>query len=222
MAETLFSALKISLLVASTATFMIAVFGLFLAYVLARHDFRGKHLLDALITIPMVLPPTVVGYFLVVLLGREGVIGRPLHELTGWSFVFTWQGAAIAAFVVALPLMVRVSRAAMESVDEDLIRISYSLGKSERETFFRIILPLSKGGIMAGTILAFARALGEFGATLMIAGNIPGKTSTLALSIYSAFQTGNDDLAKTLAIMLTLISGTVIYLAGKWTKSRWM
>ncbi len=222
MTETLFSALKISLLVASTATLMIAVFGLFLAYVLARRDFRGKHLLDALITIPMVLPPTVVGYFLVVLLGREGVIGGPLYRLTGWSFVFTWQGAAIAAFVVALPLMVRVSRAAMESVDEDLIRISYSLGKSERETFFRIILPLSKGGIMAGTILAFARALGEFGATLMIAGNIPGKTSTLALSIYSAFQTGNDDLAKTLAIILTSISGTVIYLAGKWTKSRWM
>lgn len=220
--EEILPALKISLLVSTSATLMIAVFGLFLAYLLARVEFRGKHLLDTLITIPMVLPPTVVGYYLVVLLGREGIIGSPLYRLTGWSFVFTWQGAAIAAFIVALPLMVRVSRSAMEAVDEDLVRISYSLGKSERETFFRVILPLSRGGIMAGIVLAFARALGEFGATLMIAGNIPGKTSTLSLSIYSAFQTGDDDLAKTLAIILTLVSGTVIYLAGKWTKSRWM
>lgn len=222
MTATILSALKISLVVASTATLMIAVVGLFFAYLLARVEFRGKHLLDALITIPMVLPPTVVGYYLVILFGREGWIGGPLYELTGWSFVFTWQGAAIAAFVVALPLMVRVSRSAMESVDEDLIKISYSLGKSKKETFFRVILPLARGGIMAGIILAFARALGEFGATLMIAGNIPGRTGTLSLSIYSAFQTGDDALAKTLALILTAISGTVIYLAGKWTKSRWM
>lgn len=220
--ESILPALKISLLVAVTATLMIAVVGLLLAYVLARIDFRGKDLLDALIAIPMVLPPTVVGYYLVILLGREGAIGAPLYRMTGWSFVFTWQGAAVAAFVVALPLMVRVSRSAIEAVDEDLIKISYSLGKSRTETFFRVVLPLARGGIMAGTILAFARALGEFGATLMVAGNIPGKTSTLSLSIYSAFQTGDDALAKTLALILTAISGGVIYLASKWTKSRWM
>ncbi len=217
--ENILPALKISLLVASTATFMIAVGGLFFAYVLARHDFRGKHLLDALITIPMVLPPTVVGYYLVILFGREGLIGAPLFELTGWSFIFTWQGAAIAAFIVALPLMVGVSRSAIEAVDEDLIQISYSLGKSKRETFFRVILPLARGGIMAGIVLAFARALGEFGATLMVAGNIPGKTSTLSLSIYTAFQTGDDHLAKKLALILTAISVAVIYLASKWTRS---
>jgi molybdate transport system permease protein len=217
--EKILLTLKISLLVSLSATCMILVVGLALAYLLARFEFRGKHMLDALVTIPMVLPPTVVGYYLVILLGREGLIGAPLFAATGWSFIFTWQGAAIAAFVVSLPLMVRVSRSAFESVDEDLIKISYSLGKSRLETFFRVILPLSRGGIMAGTILAFARALGEFSATLMVAGNIPGKTSTLSLSIYSAFQTGDDELAKTLALVLTAISATVIYLAGKWARS---
>lgn len=217
--EKILPALKISLLVSLSATLLIMVMGLALAYLLARCEFRGKHLVDALVTIPMVLPPTVVGYYLVILLGREGALGGPLYAMTGWSFVFTWQGAAIAAFVVSLPLMVRVARSAIESVDDDLIKTSYSLGKSKLETFFRVILPLSKGGIVAGTILAFARAIGEFGATLMVAGNIPGRTSTLSLSIYSAFQTGEDELARTLALILTGISALVIYLAGKWTRS---
>ena len=220
--EALLTAAKLSLWVSASATLLIALVGLVLAYVLARRDFRGKHLLDALISIPLVLPPTVVGYTLVVLFGREGWLGAPLYRLTGWSFVFTWQGAALAAFVVALPLMVRVSRAAIEAVDRDLINASTVLGKSEWETVFKVVLPLARGGIMAGILLAFARALGEFGATLMIAGNIPGKTSTLPLSIYSAFQSGDDALAQTLAIILTVISGTVIYLAGKWTSSRWI
>ncbi len=214
--------LKISLLVALTATAVIGVAGLLLAYLLARKDFKGKNFLDALITVPMVLPPTVVGYYLVLLLGREGWIGKPLYQLTGWSFIFTWQGATLAAAVVALPLMVKVSRAALESVDENLIKASYSLGKSEKETFFKVILPLARGGILAGLILAFARALGEFGATLMVAGNIPGKTSTMPLSIYSAFESGNDPLAQTLALVLTVISVVVIYLAGRWSRSRWM
>lgn len=214
--------LKLSLLVALTATAVIGVAGLLLAYLLARKDFRGKNFLDALITVPMVLPPTVVGYYLVLLLGREGWIGKPLYQLTGWSFIFTWQGAALAAAVVALPLMVKVSRAALESVDENLIKASYSLGKSEKETFFKVILPLARGGILAGLILSFARALGEFGATLMVAGNIPGKTSTMPLSIYSAFESGNDPLAQTLALVLTVISVVVIYLAGRWSRSRWM
>ncbi|MDE2260066.1 MAG: molybdate ABC transporter permease subunit [Betaproteobacteria bacterium] len=220
--EAILTAARLSLLVSVTATALIALVGLALAYVLARRDFRGKHLLDALISVPLVLPPTVVGYYLVVLFGREGWIGAPLYRLTGWSFVFTWQGAALAAFVVALPLMVRVSRAALEAVDKDLINTSYVLGKSEWETVRKVVLPLAKGGIMAGVLLAFARALGEFGATLMIAGNIPGRTGTLPLSIYSAFQSGDDALAQTLAIILTIISGTVIYLAGKWTSSRWI
>ena len=216
------SSLKISLWVATSSTLLVAVFGMALAFVLARCDFRGKNIIDAVVTIPMVLPPTVVGYCLVVLLGREGIIGAPLYRLTGWSFIFTWQGAVIAAFIVSLPLMVRVARSAFESVDEDLIRISYSLGKSKWETFVHVILPLARGGIMAGVILAFARGLGEFGATLMIAGNIPGKTSTLSLSLYSAFQAGDDARAGQLTWVLTGISVFVIYLSGKLSRGRWM
>ncbi len=220
--DSFLSALKISLWVATSSTLLVALFGLALAFVLARCHFRGKNFIDAVVTIPMVLPPTVVGYCLMMLLGREGIIGAPLYRLTGWSFVFTWQGAAIAAFIVSLPLMVRVARSAIESVDEDLIRISYSLGKSEWETFVHVILPLARGGIMAGVVLAFARGLGEFGATLMIAGNIPGKTSTLSLSIYSAFQAGDDAKAEQLAWVLTGISVFVIYLSGKLSRGRWM
>jgi molybdate transport system permease protein len=216
------SALKISLLIATSSTLLVALIGLALAVVLARCDFWGKSLLDAIVTIPMVLPPTVVGYYLMMLLGREGVVGAPLYQLTGWSLVFTWQGAVIAAFIVSLPLMVRVSRSAIESVDEDLIRISYSLGKSKWETFVHVILPLARGGVMAGVVLAFARGLGEFGATLMIAGNIPGKTSTLSLSIYSAFQAGDDVMAGRLAWVLTGISVFVIYLAGRLSRARWI
>ncbi len=220
--DSFLSALKISLWVATSSTLLVALFGLALAFVLARRHFMGKNIIDAVVTIPMVLPPTVVGYYLMMLLGREGVVGAPLYRLTGWSFVFTWQGAAIAAFIVSLPLMVRVARSAIESVDEDLSRISYSLGKSEWETFVHVILPLARGGIMAGVVLAFARGLGEFGATLMIAGNIPGKTSTLSLSIYSAFQAGDDAKAGQLAWVLTGISVFVIYLSGKLSRGRWM
>ncbi len=220
--EPLLDALRLSLMVSLSATVAVALVGLGLAYVLASRDFRGKHLLDTLISVPLVLPPTVVGYYLVVLFGRQGWLGGALQRWLGWSLVFTWQGAAVAAFVVALPLMVRVARAAIESVDQDLIQISATLGKSEWETAMRVVLPVARQGILAGLLLAFARALGEFGATLMIAGNIPGKTSTLPLSIYTAFQNGDDGLAQSLAVLLTLISGLVMYLANRWTVSRWM
>lgn len=219
--DKLLSPLILSALVATVATVFAAVIGLAIAYLLARYEFKGKNLLDSLVTIPMVLPPTVIGYYLIIIFGREGIIGKPLYQLTGWSFMFTWQGAALAATVVALPLMIKVSKAAIESVHPDMIKVSYSLGKSEWETFVKVILPIARGGIIAGTILSFARALGEFGATLMIAGNIPGRTNTMPLSIYSAFQSGDDELAQYLVIILTCISIAVIYIANKLTKSRW-
>ncbi|MFI5304711.1 MAG: molybdate ABC transporter permease subunit [Nitrospiria bacterium] len=210
---------RLSILVASTATGIIALLGLALAYLLERVEFKGKHFLDALVTVPMVLPPTVVGYYLVLLFGRNGALGRPIYHLTGISFSFSWEGAVLASTVVALPLMIKVSKAAIGSVDPELIKVSYSLGKSEWETFYRIILPLAKGGISAGIVLSFARAIGEFGATLMIAGNIPGKTSTLPLAIYSAFEGGHDERAKGLAVLLTLFSMIIVYAAGSWTRN---
>ncbi len=220
--ESALSSIYLSLLVASCATVIIATTGLAIAYLLARYEFRGKGLADALITIPMILPPTVVGYYLIIVFGNHGIVGQPVHELTGFSFVFTWYGAVLASVIVALPLMVKTSRAAIESIDKELINVSYGLGKSEWETFLKVILPIAKGGIMAGVVLSFARAMGEFGATLMLAGNIPGKTSTMPLAIYSAFQGGDDTTAQTLVIILTVFSVFVIYLANKLSKNRWL
>jgi molybdate transport system permease protein len=207
--------LKLSLLVVSIATIAISVAGTLLGFLLAKRKFRGKDFLDAICTLPMVLPPTVTGYYLILLLGRHGLLGKPLYALTGWTVTFTWIGAVIAATVIALPLMIKSARAAIESVDTDYEIASYIMGKSELETFFRITLPLAGRGILAGIVLSFARAFGEFGATLMIAGNIPGKTQTMPLAIYEAVVSGEDERAKWLALILTGISVTVVYLTNR-------
>ncbi len=216
----IWESLKLSLLVVSTATVLVGLIGLAFAFLLAKRDFRGKELLDACLTMPLVLPPTVTGYYLIVLFGRRGIIGGFIYDLTGWTIVFTWYGAVIAAAVVALPLMIKASRASIESVDPNYEIASYTLGKSEFETFFRITLPLAKRGIFAGLVLSFARSLGEFGATLMIAGNIPGKTQTMPLAIYEAVASGDDRRAQILAIILTAISIAAIYLTNKISSSR--
>ncbi len=215
----IWSALQLSLLVVFCATIIVGVVGLGFAFLLAKRNFRGKELLDAILTMPLVLPPTVTGYYLIILLGRRGLIGSYLYDLTGWSFVFTWQGAVIAAVIVSLPLMIRASRASIESVNPNYEIASYTLGKSELETFFRITLPLAKRGIIAGLILSFARALGEFGATLMIAGNIPGKTQTMPLAIYEAVASGDDKQAQILALLLTAISILAVYMTNKISRS---
>ena len=213
------SALQLSLLVVFCATIIVGVLGLALAFLLAKREFRGKELLDAVLTMPLVLPPTVTGYYLIILLGRRGLLGSYIYDLTGWTFVFTWQGAVAAAVVVSLPLMIRASRASIESVNPNYEIASYTLGKSELETFFRITLPLARRGIFAGLILSFARALGEFGATLMIAGNIPGKTQTMPLAIYEAVASGDDKQAQILALILTTISILAVYLTNKISRS---
>jgi len=212
--------LKLSLLVVSFATVIVGVFGLALALLLAKREFWGKELLDAVLTMPLVLPPTVTGYYLIVLLGRRGLVGSYIYDLTGWTIVFTWQGAVIAAVVVALPLMIKASRASIESVNPDYEIASYTLGKSKLETYFRITLPLAKRGILAGLVLSFARALGEFGATLMIAGNIPGRTQTMPLAIYEAVAAGDNRQAQILALMLTAISILAVYMTNKISRSQ--
>jgi molybdate transport system permease protein len=165
--------------------------------------------------LPLVLPPTVTGYYLIVVLGRRGVVGAPLYELTGWTVAFTWYAAVIAATVMALPLLVRAARAAIESVDRDLERAAYTLGRSEWQTALTITLPLARNGILAGLVLAFARALGEFGATLMLAGNIPGRTATAPLAIYTAVQTGESGEVLALVAALTLLSAAVLIVASR-------
>lgn len=209
------SALKISLAVVSISTILIGLVGTAFGYILARRHFWGKDLLDAVLTLPMVLPPTVTGYYLILVLGRKGFLGEPLYALTGWSVTFTWGAAIIAATVIALPLMVKSARAAIESVNPEYEIASRIMGKGEWETFFRITLPLASRGLLAGLVLSFARAFGEFGATLMLAGNIPGRTQTMPLAIYEAVVSGEDARAQWLALILTLISVTVVYLTNR-------
>lgn len=209
------SALSLSLRVAVLATAINAAVGIPLAYVLARRRFRGRAVVDLLVTLPLVLPPTVTGYYLIVLLGRRGWLGAPLYEATGWTIAFTWYAAVIAATVMALPLLVRTARAAIESVDRDLEKAAYTLGRSEWRTALEVTLPLARNGILAGLVLAFARALGEFGATLMLAGNIPGRTTTVPLAIYTAVQTGESGAALALVGILTGLSCVVLVAAGR-------
>ena len=210
--------MRLSVQVAAVATAFVFVTGITVAYFLARRDFKGKELLDVLFTLPLVLPPTVTGYYLIILFGRNGTVGKVIYQWTGWTIMFTWYAAVLASFVVALPLMIKTARAAIESVDATLINASYTLGRTEFETAVRIILPLARRGIIAGTVLSFARAMGEFGATLMLAGNLPGKTDTMPLAIYSLAGSGEWSEANGMVIALTLLSGVFLYMAGRYSK----
>lgn len=215
MLDQIWFPISITFRIAAISSFLVLCSGVFLAYIFARRDFRGKELAELLITLPLILPPTVIGYFLVILLGKNGFIGQLIYSITGTGIMFTWQAGVIAAYTVSLPLMVRTAQAAIEAVDKELEYAAYILGKSEIETAFLITLPLAKRGILAGLVLSFARAVGEFGATLMLSGNIPGKTNTMSISIYSAFQAGNNELANILVLVLTLMSLISIALTGK-------
>ena len=207
--------LLLTLKVASVATLSAFLTGVALAFLLAKGRFRGKEWLDAFLTLPLVLPPTVLGYYLIVLVGRNGWIGRRLYEAFGITLMFTWQGAALAATIVSLPLVLKSARTAFESVDQNLEKAARTLGISEAGVFFRVSFPLAWRGILAGTMLAFARAMGEFGATLMIAGNLPGKTQTLSLAVYDAVQAGNDSLAATLVFITSLVCIIVLVSSGR-------
>ena len=199
----IWSPLELSLRVAGTATLVSFVAATLMAWVLARKKGPMPALLDALCTLPLVLPPTVLGYYLILLVGRRGLFGPALAEL-GINLIFSWKGAVVAATVVVFPLIYKSARASLEQVDSQLEDAARTLGASEWRVFISVSLPLAWKGIFAGIMLAFTRGMGEFGATLMIAGNIPGKTQTLALAIYDAFQAGNDAQATWLVIVTSL------------------
>jgi molybdate transport system permease protein len=215
MLDQIWFPLSITLWIASISSLLVLCSGVVIAYIFARRDFRGKELAELLVTLPLVLPPTVIGYLLVILVGKNGFIGHLMFDVLGTGIMFTWQAAVIAAYTVSLPLMVRTAKAAIETVDKELEYAAYILGRSELETALLITLPLAKRGILAGLVLSFARAVGEFGATLMLAGNIPGKTNTMSISIYSAFQAGNNELANMMVLVLILMSLLSIALTGK-------
>jgi molybdate transport system permease protein len=197
--------LMLTLKVAATATLTVLFLGVGWAYLFGRFRFWGREILDAVLTLPMVMPPTVLGYYLLVVIGRRGWIGQWLEGSFGVRLIFTWQGAAIASALVAFPLVFRAARAALEGVDHHLEGAARVLGSNEMKVFFRVTLPLAWRGILAGTMLAFARAMGEFGATLMIAGSIPGKTRTVSIAIYEAVQAGRDDVANFLVLLTSLV-----------------
>ena len=206
--------LFLTLKIAVTATMIVLFAGVACAYVLGRYSFWGSQIIDAICTLPMVMPPTVLGYYLLVAFGRRGWLGAWLDSL-GIQLIFTWQGAVIASASVAFPLVYRAARASLGGVDHHLENAARVLGAGEAKVFFRVSLPLAWRGVFAGTMLAFARAMGEFGATLMIAGSIPGKTQTISIAIYEAVQAGQDSTANFLVLLTSLVCVCILAASGK-------
>ena len=207
--------LALSFQVAVVATLLAVVLGVLVAAIAALAKSRLGDLLDAVITAPMVLPPTVLGYYLLVALGRQSMLGRAFESLTGSSIVFTRTGAVVAAMLGALPLVTKASRAAMEDVDPVLVAAARSLGASPLRAFWTITLPLSRSGIVAGATLGFARALGDFGVTLMLAGNIPGLTRTASLAIYDAVQANREQQALGMVLVLSALAVASLYAVNR-------
>ncbi|HMN74630.1 MAG TPA: molybdate ABC transporter permease subunit [Burkholderiaceae bacterium] len=213
-------ALVLTLKVAGWATALNLVLGVGVGYAMARWRFVGRELADAFLTLPMVMPPTVLGYYLLVLIGTYGPIGAWLLQHFGIRLIFTWQAAVIAATVVSFPLVFKSARAAFETVDPELEDAARLLGVSEAAVFFRVSLPLAWRGVLAGLLLSFARAMGEFGATLMVAGSIPGKTQTLSIAVYEAVQAGQDDMANFLVLVTSITCIAVLLAAGRLVPGR--
>jgi molybdate transport system permease protein len=207
--------LWLSLRVAAISTLAAVALGLWLAYLLSSKDFRGKEVLDAALTLPLVLPPTVLGYYLLVVLGRRSPLGQAFEAITGTPLVFTWKAAVVASLIHSLPLLVKSARAAFESVEPSYARAARTLGASEWRIFAGVTLPLARRSVLAATALAFARALGDFGVTIMIAGNIPGRTQTVAVAIYDAVEGGNGELARLLVVIVSAVALLILWLANR-------
>ena len=205
----------LSLRVAALSTLISTVAGVWLAYLLANRTFRGRDALDAAVTLPLVLPPTVLGYYLLVVIGRESWFGRAWEAVWGAPLVFTWQAAVLAAVLHSAPLLIKSARAALESVDHDYERAARTLGASEWRLFLRVTLPLASRSILAAVGLAFARALGDFGVTIMVAGNIPGRTQTVAVAIYDAVESGNGATARALVLAVSAMALGILWLANR-------
>ncbi len=207
--------LLLSFQVSLVATLLAGVLGVAIAGLLSQRRFLGADLLDALLNAPLVLPPTVLGYYLLVLLGRESSLGRAYEDFTGTSIVFTPTGATLAAAVSALPFVARSARAALAGVEPRFVEAAATLGAPPLRSFARVLLPLASRGILAGLTLGFARSLGDFGVTLMVAGNIPGHTQTASLAIYDAVQSGRTSQANGLAAVLTSLAILALYAVNR-------
>jgi molybdate transport system permease protein len=217
-------AVFLSLKVSCVAVLFSLPFGIMMAWILARCRFPGKTLLDSIVHLPLVLPPVVVGYLLLIALGRRGFIGEWLYDWFGFTFAFSWRGAVVASAVMAFPLMVRAIRLALEAVDTKLEQAARTLGAGRWRVFFTITIPLTLPGIIVGTVLAFARSLGEFGATITFVSNIPGETRTIPSAMFTLIETpGAEGTAARLcavAIVLALMSLVASELLARWGRKR--
>lgn len=213
-------ALGLSLRVALASVACSLPFGLAAAWLLARRSFPGKSLVDGIIHLPLVVPPVVVGYLLLVALGRRGPVGGWLYDSFGISIAFTWKGAAVAAAVMAFPLMVRAMRLSLEAVDKRLEAAARTLGAGRARVFLTITLPLMAPGVLAGTVLAFARALGEFGATITFVSNIPGETRTLPIALYTLTQTPDGEAAAARLAVISVVLALAAIVASEWIARR--
>jgi len=211
--------LFLSFKVATLATILSSAVGIAVAALLSSRRFVGRNLIDVLVTAPMVMPPTVLGYYLLILLGRRSVIGGVFEKVTGSTVVFTQTGAVVAASVGALPLIAKSARAALESVDPALVHAARTLGANPLRAFLTVKAPLAAPGIVSGMMLGFARALGDFGVTLMVAGDIPGETQTASLAIYDAIQSNKEDEAALMIAVLTFIALVVLFVTNRLTKA---
>jgi molybdate transport system permease protein len=212
--------LWLSLEVAAWATGISLILGIWLAWLLANRQFPGKDVLDALTTLPLALPPTVLGYYLLVVIGRTSWIGHAWEQVTGSPLVFTWRAAVIASTLHAIPLLVKSSRAALENVDAAYERAARSLGASEWRLFWRVSIPLARRPIAAAAAIAFARSMGDFGATLMVAGDIPDRTQTAAIAIYDAVESGNTQVARWLVLVISVLTVAIVFLANRLEQRR--
>ena len=212
--------LALTLKVAAWATAINLVLGVTAGWLLARHRFPGREFVNAVLTLPLVLPPTVIGYYLLVVIGKRGWLGQWLDDSFGITLIFTWQGAVIAATVVAFPLVLSSARTAFEAVEPQLEQAARVLGLNEWAVFFRVTVPMAWPGIMAGALLVFARSLGEFGATLMVAGSIPGRTQTLSVAVYEAVQAGDDATANKLIAIISVTCIVMLLIAGRLAPSK--
>ncbi|KXO07249.1 Molybdenum transport system permease protein ModB [Moritella sp. JT01] len=210
------AALLLSLKVSSVAVLFSLPFGIACAWILARCEFPGKSLFDSLIHLPLVLPPVVIGYMLLISMGRQGSIGAVLYDWFGWSFSFSWRGAALAAAIVSFPLMVRAIRLSFESVDIRLEQAARTLGSNRLRVFFTITLPLTLPGIVSGMVLAFARSLGEFGSTITFVSNIPGETRTIPLAMYSFIQTPGAEHEAARLCVIAIVIAVLSLTASQW------
>lgn len=212
--------LWLSLRVALLATAFSLAVGVWIAYLLANRRFRGKELVDAAVTLPLVLPPTVLGYYLLVLLSRESALGRLFESITGGPLVFTWKAAVLAAMVHSTPLLIKLVRAALETVDRTYEKAARNLGASEWRVFWQISLPLARRPVFAAAVLAFARSLGDFGITIMLAGNIPNSTQTISVAIYDAVEAGKQTTALVLVLAISAIALVSVYVANRWNEGK--